>query len=109
MPMSDGVFKQRRPAGHRDEPDGPEPETSIRTFLYREDALADAKDLVGWETRIQYLGAWMRWTVVARRKSWTSGREMYLQKDGTLAGPERTQWAACYFALALDREAGRKM
>lgn len=86
MPLIDGVYKTRRPIGHKVEPDGPEPETSVRTFLFREDAALAAKALTGWEIRVQYLGVWMRWVVMARRKSWSSGREVFLHKDGSLAG-----------------------
>jgi hypothetical protein len=89
MPLIDGVCKTRRPIGHKVEPDGPEPETGVRTFLYREDAAEAAKGLVGWDARVQYLGVWMRWVVVARRKSWSSAREVFLHKDGTL-----TPWSA---------------
>ena len=82
---ADGSPRTRRPIGHKVEPDGPEPETTVATFLYREDARAAELTITGYITWIQYLGAWMRWTVVARRKSWTSGREVYLRRDGTLA------------------------
>ena len=88
MPKIDGVWKTRRPIGHRDEPDGPEPETPLRTFLYREDAAAVAATLEGWITRIQFMGYLDRWTVAAARKSWGySKSEVYLNKDGTLTRP----------------------
>lgn len=79
--------KTRRPIGHRVEPDGPEPDTTVRTFLYREDAAEVAKTLDGWVTRVQYIGAWMRWTVFAKRKSWGYRKaEVMLQRDGSLSG-----------------------
>ncbi len=80
------MTKQRRPIGHKVEPDGPEPDTTVAAFLYREDAAEAAARIVGYVTHVQYLGVWMRWTVVARRKTWNSAREVFLQKDGTLAG-----------------------
>lgn len=43
-----GAFKTRRPIGHSQEPDEPEPDASVRTFLFHEDAAAAAKALVGW-------------------------------------------------------------
>lgn len=86
MPLIDGVWKTRRPIGHRNEPDGPEPTTDLQTFLYREEAQEAARLIdPSWQTRIQFLGVWDRWTVVARRKSWSSGREVFLFKDGTLS------------------------
>jgi hypothetical protein len=80
----------RRPIGHKPEPDGPDPETPIATFLYREDARAaidrmfppDKGDRYGYRWDIQYVGAWMRWAVLASRKSWTYRR--WVNKDGTL-------------------------
>lgn len=90
MPRIDGQWRTRRPIGHRDEPDGPEPETSFATFLFREDAAEAAKKIdPSWQTRIQFMGYLDRWTVAARRKSWSSGREVFLKRDGDLspAGP----------------------
>jgi len=82
--------RTRRPIGHKVEPDGPEPETNARTWLFREDAQAAADELErrGWRADVQYVGAWMRWTVEANRKSWPIGRFVVLLKDGSLGKPE---------------------
>lgn len=82
---TDGRPRTRRPIGHKVEPDGPEPVTHVATFLYREDAQLAADAIDGYDVRVQYSGVWMRWTVVARRKSWSSGREVYLTRAGFLA------------------------
>lgn len=80
--------KTRRPSGHREEPDGPEPETTVRTFLYREDAQEVADKLGGWSTHVQYLGSCMRWVIEAKRKSWPIGRFVLLGKYGEMIRPE---------------------
>lgn len=82
--------KTRRPIGHRDEPDGPDPETPVATFLYREDAVdfvnarftGDKTDRYGYLWSFQYVGAWMRWAALASRRSWTYRR--WVNADGTL-------------------------
>jgi len=84
--------KTRRPIGHKIEPDGPDPETPIATFLYREDAVEfalaamdkdrDRGDRHGYSRRVLYSGAWMRWSILARRRSWTYDR--WMNADGTL-------------------------
>jgi len=83
--------RTRRPIGHKVEPDGPDPITPVRTWLFREDAQVAAKELeqAGWITHVQYEGCWMRWTVEAKRKSWGHTKaHRILHKDGTL-GPSQ--------------------
>lgn len=87
----DGTGRTRRPMGHKVEPDGPDPVTPVRTWLFREDAQVAADELKqqGWIARVQYIGAWMRWTVWAKRKSWGYTKaERILHADGTL-GPSQ--------------------
>jgi hypothetical protein len=86
---ADGRTWTRRPIGHKVGPDGPEPVTSVRTFLYREDAAAAADAIDGYQVHVQYVGAWMRWTVEARRKSWSSARYIYLLRSSLLG---RAEW-----------------
>lgn len=79
----------RRPPTTR--PDTPEEEVlhlaeamhlGAQSFLYREEAEAAAKLLTGWVAYAQYTGAWDRWIVQARRKSWSGGFTAVLRTNG---------------------------
>ena len=49
-----------------------------------QEAQAAADALVGWVTHVQYSGAWDRWIVEAKRKSWGYGNPAILRLDGTV-------------------------
>ena len=89
MPYIDGVWKTRRPVGHRNDPEVADPDTRAMTFLYSEDAWAVAHALDGWERHVQFMGVWDRWIVELNRKSWPSGRYVVLLKDGTVGKPSK--------------------
>jgi hypothetical protein len=59
-----------------------EPEAPYRTFEYREEALAAAQALTGYEAFPQYVGAYDLWIVEAKRKTWPSFR--VLMANGTV-------------------------
>lgn len=66
--------RTRRPIGHR--------EDAQRAYI--------APHVGTWELNVQYIGAWMRWIVTARRRSWGyNGREYFVLRSG-LIGP--TEW-----------------
>ena len=78
------MTKTRRPMGCRNDPDGPEPETDFRTFLYKEDAAEVAKTLIGWQTHVQFSAYHDRWLVECQRKSWGYCNPALLHKDGSI-------------------------
>mgnify|MGYP001573610187 CR=1 FL=1 len=74
-PAEDAVRDARAPAD-------PAGRSDYATFEYREEAAAAGRLLTGWDTWPQYFGFLDLWAVMARRRSWTAGRQRVLRTDG---------------------------
>jgi hypothetical protein len=117
--MVDG--KTRRPMGMRADvadtdprtdahPDGRGTMGRVAFFEFREDAVSAAAEwCAGWDAHPQYFGRYDLWAISARRRSWSSGRHIWVEAcrdpEAVVTGHAHVPDRFSYDRLEADRAA----